>query len=65
MTVSPANAADKGPTQDMSGDWYTQNDSAGSSTGMMRMAIEVYQMGHIGATWWIWLNRPCAAAMRP
>jgi len=40
-------------------DRYTQSDSAGDRTGKVRMAM------HIGDTWRIRLNRPCAAAMRP
>jgi len=40
---------------------YTQSNSAGDRTGTGLMPIEV----HIGATWRIRLNRPCAAATRP
>jgi len=41
--------------------WYTQRDSAGNRTSMVQMPVGL----HIGATCWILLNRPCAAAMRP
>ena len=40
---------------------YTQSDSATYRTGTVRKPMGV----HIGATWRIRLNRPCAAAMRP
>jgi len=40
---------------------YTQSDSAGDRIGTVWMPIEM----HIGVTWRIQLNRPCAAAMRP
>jgi len=51
---------------DMSGGRHTQSDSAGGSTGTVRMPIGVYQIGlNIAATWRMRLNRPCAAAMQP
>jgi len=40
---------------------YTQSDSVGDRTATVRMPIGV----HIGATWRMRLNRPCAASMRP
>jgi len=44
---------------DMSDDRYTQSDSAGGSTGVVRIPIGVYCMGvHIGATRQIRVNRP-------
>jgi len=50
----------------MSSGQYTQSDSAGGSTGMVWMPVGVYQIGvHIGATWRIQLNRPCAVALQP
>jgi len=51
----------------MSSGRYTQSNSAGGSTGTVRMPIGVYQMGvhKIGATWQARLNRLCVAAMRP
>jgi len=33
-------------------------DSGGSKDACVRL-------GYIGVTWWIWLNRPCLAAMQP
>ena len=39
---------------------YTQSDSARDRTSMLWMLIGA----HIGASWQIWLNRVCAAAMR-
>jgi len=44
---------------------YTQRDSAIGSTDPVQISIGVLDGVHIGATWQIRLNRPCAAAMRP
>jgi len=58
----------KGPTRtcpDMSGDRYTESDSAGGSTGMVQMPTGVTRWRCTLTTWRIRLNRPCAAAMRP
>jgi len=44
---------------------YPQSNTAGGSTGTVRMPTVGYYMGvHIGTTWRIRLNRPCVAAMR-
>ena len=45
---------------------HTLSDSVGGSTGTVRMPIGCTRWGwvHIVATWWIQLNRPCAATIR-
>jgi len=57
----------KGPAKDMPlfVGRYAQRDSAGAV--LVRYGADWRELDgvYIGATWWIRLNRPCAAVMRP
>ena len=50
---------------DMSGNWYTQSESTGEEPVLRGCWLGCTGWGHIGATWRIRLNRPCAAVLRP